>query len=151
MADWLTAEQAIAYANLTTEALALALPSITVPGLPAALIVVRCSSCSALELLSLVVAEPFRRLGLAGNLLAWLVREAQRLHSPTLIVSFPRDHASTAAMQRLMPASQGCSHVPGLLNRKRLLVVRQANTVTFGQVVVLIRALWKALPIIIWR
>ena len=132
MGDWLTAEQAIAYAHLTTEALALALPGITLPvsepetapqlhaagtsfaGLPAALAVVRVSSGSALEVLSLVVAEPFRRLGLAGNLLAWLRCEARRLRCSTLMVCFPHDHASTAAMERLTPASQGWSHEPGL-------------------------------------
>jgi GNAT superfamily N-acetyltransferase len=142
MADWLTPEQACAYTRLTTESLALVLPTITVPnhepasatkfhaagtsfaGLPAALAVVRCSSGSALEVLSLVVAEPFRRLGLATNQLAWLGREANRLHYSTLIISFPSDHASSATMERLTPLSQGWSHAPGLrlvhLDRKGL-------------------------------
>ena len=132
MADWLTPDQTCAYTGLTTEALALALPTITVPnhepapatklhaagtsfaGLPAALAVVRCSSGSALEVLSLVVAEPFRRLGLAGNMLAWLGREAQWLHCSTLILSFPSDHSSSATMERLTSHSQGWSHAPGL-------------------------------------
>ena len=142
MTSWLTAEDAHAYSGLTTEALALALPTITIPnlegatatkihaagskfaGLPAAFAVVRCSSGSALEILSLVVAEPFRRLGLASNLLAWLGNEAQQLHCSSLILSYPRDHANTQAMERLTPTRQGWSHEPGLrlvhLDRKGL-------------------------------
>ena len=142
MTSWLTAEHACAYTGLTTEALALTLATIRVPnlepaaatkihaagssfaGLPAALAVVSCSSGSMLEVLSLVVAKPFRRLGLASNLLAWLGSEAQHLHCSGLILSYPNDHANTQAMERLTPTGQGWYHAPGLrlvhLDRKGL-------------------------------
>ena len=129
MGVWLTATQAIAYAGLTTEALAMSLPGITAPslesgatstlhaagssfaGLPAAFAVVRCSSGSAFEVLSLVVAEPFRRLGLARALLQWLVIEAQHFGYSSIAVSFPGQHASTFAMERLTPSRQGPDQV----------------------------------------
>jgi GNAT superfamily N-acetyltransferase len=142
MTSWLTAAQACAYVGLTTDALALTLATIRVPnlepatatkihaagssfaGLPAALAVVRCSSGSTLEVLSLVVAEPFRRLGLASNLLSWLRSEAQELHCSSLILSYPNDHANTQVMERLTPPGQGWCHSPGLrlvhLDRKGL-------------------------------
>ena len=142
MISWLTAGQAHAYRGLTTEALALTLSTIRVPklepatakkihaagssfaGLPAALAVVRCSSGSTLEVLSLVVAEPFRQLGLASNLLSWLRSEAQKLHCSSLFLSYPNDHSNTKVMERLTPAGDGWCHSPGLrlvhLDRKGL-------------------------------
>lgn len=145
MAVWLTAQQAISYAGLTTEALALSLPGITLPGfessatsrlhaaglsfagLPAAFAVVRCCSSWAFEVLSLVVAEPFRRLGLARVLLKWLVNEAQHFGYSSVAVTFPRNHACTLAMERLTPKIQGWAHAPGLrlvhFDRKGLLAL----------------------------
>lgn len=142
MSVWLTAQQASAYAHLTTEALALSLPTIRVPdsggehsvglcaaassfaGLPAALAVIQLSSGRVLDVLSLVVAEPFRVLGLATQLCDWLRCEAKRLGLHALMISFPLDHLFTGAMERLTDPGQGWSHSPGLrlvhLNRDGL-------------------------------
>ena len=134
MSRWLTPEQAGPYAHLTTETLALALAGITTPGagaglhkdelvaagltfagLPAALAVGRLSNARpGLELLSLVVAEPFRRLGLARQLLAWLQAEARRLGWLSLNLSYPLGHGSTPAMTRLTAPNLGWQRSPGL-------------------------------------
>lgn len=83
----------------------------TFAGLPAALAVVKQTPRDALEVISLAVAEPFRRLGLARQLLLWLQAEAQRLEVQSLSLSYPLAHASTAAMERL---TSGWHHSPGL-------------------------------------
>jgi len=142
MTLWLTAQQASAYRHLTTEALALSLQLIKIPdyggrhpvglyaaassfaGLPAALAVIQLSSAKVLDVLSLVVAEPFRGLGLATQLCDWLRCEAKRLGLHALMISFPFDHPCTGAMERLTDPGQGWSHSPGLrlvhLNREGL-------------------------------
>ena len=134
MSRWLTPEQAGPYAHLTTETLGLALAEITIPGsgaerheeelvaagitfagLPGALVVGRLSTARAgLELLSLVVAEPFRRMGLAQQLFNWLRAEALRLGWPSLNLSYPLGHASTPALTRLTDPQQGWQRMPGL-------------------------------------
>lgn len=134
MSRWLTPEQSGPYAHLTTETLGLALAEITIPGsgaalhkeelvaagitfagLPAALVVGRLSSTRAgLVLLSLVVAEPFRRMGLATQLLHWLCAEARRLGWPSLSLSYPLGHASTGPMIRLTDSQLGWLRMPGL-------------------------------------
>jgi GNAT superfamily N-acetyltransferase len=133
MGSWLTAEQARQYGRLTTASLALSLDGIAIPdavplprsgqifaagqtfaGLPAALVMVRTSSATALEVLSLAVLEPYRKLGLATQLLAWLWRESRRLGFLTLSLSYPLDHASTAAMARLTDPQKGWRLSEGL-------------------------------------
>jgi len=134
MSCWLTSEQAGLYAHLTTETLRLALPEVTIPsaaaflpqgklvaagntfaGFPAALVVGRFSAERAdLELLSVVVAEPFRRLGFAKQLLDWLHAEAIRLGWASLTLSYPLGHACTPAMTRLTDSQQGWRRLPGL-------------------------------------
>ena len=130
MPRWLTTEQACTFAHLTTPSLALALDGLVGPdasppaptdslmaagqtfaGLPAAMAVVRQSPDAALEVISLAVAEPFRRLGLARQLLLWLQAEALRLGFTSLSLSYPLAHGSTAAMERL---TAGWQHSPGL-------------------------------------
>ena len=134
MSCWLTPEQAGPYAHLTTETLRMALAEVTIPsaaaiphkdelvaagvtfaGLPVALIVGRFSADRAnLELLSVVVAEPFRRLGFAKQLLDWLRAEAIRLGWASLTLSYPLGHACTAAMTRLTDSQQGWRRLAGL-------------------------------------
>lgn len=130
MPCWLAPEQARNFAHLTTPSLALALDSLLVPdalpgaptdllmaagqtmaGLPAALAVVNCTPHAALEVISLAVAVPFRRLGMARQLLLWLQDEAQRLELTSLSLSYPQAYASTDAMERL---TAGWQHSPGL-------------------------------------
>jgi ribosomal protein S18 acetylase RimI-like enzyme len=130
MTRWLSPEQACSFAHLTTPSLALALDGLVGPGaspvvptdalmaagqtfagLPAALAIVQQTSHDALEVISLAVAEPFRRLRLARQLLLWLQSEAQRLDVQSLSLSYPLAHASTAAMERL---TSGWHHSPGL-------------------------------------
>ena len=130
MTRWLSPEQARPFAHLTTPSLALALDGLVVPaalpvaptdallaagqsfaGLPAVLAIVKQTRHDALEVISLAVAEPFRRLGLARQLLLWLQAEAQRLGVQSLSLSYPLAHASTAAMERL---TNGWNHSPGL-------------------------------------
>jgi GNAT superfamily N-acetyltransferase len=134
MSCWLTPEQARPYAHLSTESLSLALADVTIPssadithkdvlvaagvtfaGLPAGLIVGRFSAERAnLELLSLVVAKPFRRLGFAKQLLDWLRAEAIRLGWASLSLSYPIEHACTRAMTRLTDSQLGWRRMPGL-------------------------------------
>jgi len=130
MTCWLSSEQARPFAHLTTASLAVAFDGFVVPtaqapmstdallaagqtfaGLPAALAVVKQAPHGALEMISLAVAEPFRRLGLARQLLHWLQAEAQRLGCTSLSLSYPLAHGSTAAMERL---TAGWQHSPGL-------------------------------------
>ena len=120
MAYWLLPEQARRFAHLTTPSLAMAVDGFVVPdalmgsrpdallatgqifaGLPAALAIVKRTPHYALEVISLAVAEPFRRLGLGRQMLLWLQAEAQRLGVQSLSLSYPLAHASTAAMQNL--------------------------------------------------
>ena len=130
MTRWLSSEQARKFAHLTTASLAQALDGLLVPdalpeataealmaagqtfaGLPAAMAVVKQAPHATLEVISLAVAEPFRRLGLARQLLLWLQAEAQRLRFQSLSLSYPLGHASTAAMERL---TTGWNHSQGL-------------------------------------
>jgi GNAT superfamily N-acetyltransferase len=130
MTRWLSPEQAHPFAHLTTQSLALVLDAVVGPdglraaptdalmaagqsfaGLPAALAVVQQTPNASLEVISLAVAEPFRRLGLARQLLLWLQAETQRLGVQALSLSYPLGHASTDAMERLTSGWQ-CS--PGL-------------------------------------
>jgi GNAT superfamily N-acetyltransferase len=133
MSAWLIAEQARQYGQLTTASLALSLDGIAIPdafsaqqshqlfaagltfaGLPAALVMVRTTSAASLEVLSLAVLEPFRRLGLASQLLTWLRWEASRLGWSSLSVSYPRGHDCTQAMARLTDPQQGWQLSEGL-------------------------------------
>jgi GNAT superfamily N-acetyltransferase len=133
MCIWLTAEQAQQYRRLTAASLALSLDGLAIPdartaqrshqlfaagltfaGLPAALVIVRTTSTSSLELLSLAVLEPFRRLGLATQLLSWLHQEASRLSWSSLSVSYPLGHACTQAMARLTDSKKGWEQSKGL-------------------------------------
>jgi ribosomal protein S18 acetylase RimI-like enzyme len=130
MACWLSSEQARPFAHLTTASLAVALDGLVVPdaqapmstdallaagqtfaGLPAALAVVKLTTDDAGEVISLGVAEPFRQLGLARQLLLWLQSQVQLLGCRSLSLSYPLGHASTVAMERL---TSGWQHSPGL-------------------------------------
>jgi len=131
MTRWLSPELARPFAHLTTPSLAQALDGLVEPeaqtttptnealmaagqlfaGLPAALAIVNRTPNDGLELISLAVAEPFRRLGLARQLLHWLQAEAPRLGLQSLSLSYPLAHASTAAMERL---TAGWLPSPGL-------------------------------------
>lgn len=130
MPCWLAPEQARTFTHLTTPSLALALDGVVGPdasastptdslmsagqtfaGLPAAMAMVKQAPDSALEVISLAVAVPFRRLGLARHLLLWLQAESQRLGCTSLSLSYPLAHASTPAMERLTADWQ---HSPGL-------------------------------------
>ena len=130
---WLTADQASTYSPLTTEALALGLASIDEPnvppssgttllfaagqtfaGLPAALAIVKETEASAWEILSLAVSKPFRRLGLANQLLDWLGHEASHRGISSLSLSYPLGHASAAAMMRLTDPLKGWHLSEGL-------------------------------------
>jgi len=130
MTCWLSSEQARPFADLTTASLAVALDSLVVPtarapistdallaagqtfaGLPAALAVVKLTPHDALEVISLAVAEPFRQLGLARQLLLWLQAQVQLLGCRSLSLSYPLGHGSTVAMERL---TNGWQHSPGL-------------------------------------
>ena len=90
---------------------ALLAAGLTFAGLPAALAVVKLTTHNTLEVISLAVAEPFRRLGLARQLLLWLQSETQRLGVQSLTLSYPLAHASTSAMGRL---TADWHHSPGL-------------------------------------
>ena len=130
MTFWLSREQARPFAHLTTASLAMVLDDLvghedltqtptdtllaagqTFAGLPAALAVISSTSNGPMEVISLAVAEPFRRLGLARQLLLWLQAQAQSQGCKSLSLSYPLGHASTAAMECLTRAWQ---HRPGL-------------------------------------
>jgi hypothetical protein len=130
MTCWLSSEQALPFGHLTTASLAVALDGLVVPtaqapmstdallaagqsfaGLPAALAVVKLTPHDALEVISLAVAEPFRQLGLARQLLLWLQAQVQLLGCRSLSLSYPLGHFSTVAMERL---TSGWQHSPGL-------------------------------------
>lgn len=134
MTAWLTPEQAAPFGTLTTEALALVLPSVRQPlttprpqldgsylaaglhfaGMPAALAVLSLGVQSEARLQSLMVAPPCRRLGLATKLMNWIIDEAKQHGWSSLTVSYPLDHPGTAAMQRLTRSELGWQHQPGL-------------------------------------
>lgn len=132
MSSWLSAHEATGYAHLTTPSLADALHSVSLPtiemgtaqglhaagltfaGLPAALAMLQRHDGSVLTIVSLAVNAPFRQLGLARQLLDWLMAEAERLGCSRLMVSYPLNHASTAAMQRLTSPARRWQHRPGL-------------------------------------
>lgn len=134
MAFWLRPEDAAAFEHLTTPALAQALPALShpeeqeplpVPGSmfaagalfaaqPAALAVLRAGSETSAELLSLVVAEPFRSLGLARELLGWVLHQAMAMGWQSLSLSYPLHHGSTAAMAALTDPQLGWQWMEGL-------------------------------------
>ncbi len=87
---------------------------VSLAGLPAALVVARSSKDSKLTILSIAVSEPFRGIGLARDLMTWLINEAKRLNYSTLVLSFPRDHFSTFAMESLTNPDDGWKHCQGL-------------------------------------
>jgi ribosomal protein S18 acetylase RimI-like enzyme len=137
MIYWLFGEQTGAYAHLTTDAIAKGLPQVQAPaaiatehqssvhfaaglrfaGMPAALAVLRHQHTREpgyVSLLSLVVAPQLQGLGLARELLNWLLKELRQLDLTGLSVSYPLDHSCTAAMEKLTSSSEGWSHRPGL-------------------------------------
>jgi GNAT superfamily N-acetyltransferase len=134
MAFWLTPDDAAAFEHLTTPSLAQALSAVASPlpqkpwpapgallaigsffaGQPAALAMLRAGSDRSLEVLSLVVAEPFRRLGLASEQLRWLREQALELGWRSLSISYPLNHGSTAAMERLTTPQRGWQQADGL-------------------------------------
>jgi GNAT superfamily N-acetyltransferase len=137
MINWLAGEQTGAYAHLATEAVAMGLSQVQAPGamateqqptvhyaaglrfagMPAALAVLRHQHTREpgyVSLLSLVVAPRLNGLGLARELLNWLLKELRQLGWTGLSVSYPLDHRCTTAMEKLTSTSEGWSHRPGL-------------------------------------
>lgn len=131
MAIWLVADSAPFYAALTAPTLVPLLSEIsspeptqhvprptiwaaglTVAGLPAALALLKRSALQV-EIISLAVASPFQRLGIAGRLLRWLRVELQRLGYKSIRICYPLQHPSTAAMARLTDAQGGWIQAPG--------------------------------------
>ena len=108
MSFWLAPENAEAFKHLTTPGLARALSGVSPPGshaslllpvsllaagaffanTPAALAVLRPGSDQSVDILSVVVAEPFRRLGLATELLRWIQAQALHLGWRSITVSY---------------------------------------------------------------
>ena len=130
MTHWLLPEQAYLFAQLATTSLALSLRDIVTPevrtarthnalmaagsnfaGMPAALAVLQPANEVDLRIISLTVAGPFRRIGLARELLIWLQTETQRLGFTSLSLSYPLGHSSTPAMKKL---TAGWQNSPGL-------------------------------------
>ena len=134
MAFWLRPNDAAAFDHLTTAALAEALPAIDQPqahapflasgsmlaagslfaAQPAALAVLRVGSEPSVDLLSLVVAEPFRCLGLARELLNWIQQQALPMGWQSLSLSYPLGHGSTTAMTSLTDPKLGWQWTEGL-------------------------------------
>jgi hypothetical protein len=132
MITWLTGAQSADYAHLTTEALAAGLPRVEQPdrprlghhaagfrfaGMPGGLAILRRElndAGSSGQLLSLVVAEPLRRLGLGRDLLGWVCQQGQQLGWVGLGLSYPLDHHGTTAMEKLTSRDAGWVHSPGL-------------------------------------
>jgi GNAT superfamily N-acetyltransferase len=137
MITWLVGEQALAYAHLTTGTVAMVLPQVQAPqgclqltagcphfaaglrfaGMPAGLAVLRWDPRAQdgdIYLLSLVVAKQLRGLGLARDLLAWIRGELKRLGWSCLTMSYPVNHGSSSAMEKLTSSAKGWHHRPGL-------------------------------------
>lgn len=177
MIHWLTGEQAAAYEQLATDAVAIGLKRVVLPqaasaigqggvqqlaagirfaGLPAGLVVLRqdlLHDPTAVRLLSLAVAAPLRRLGLARELMAWLLQQAPSLGWTSLSLSYPLNHDCTAAMQKLTASAAGWRQSDGLqlvhLDRQgggRLLQRLEAAVVRAGRSSRLGLMEWRELP-----
>lgn len=134
MSFWLTPDDAEAFEHLTTAALAQALSALSHPeeqapllapgsllaagvlfaAQPAALVVLRAGSEMSADVISLVVAEPFRNLGLARELLDWVRQQALAIGWRSLSLSYPLHHGSTAAMAALTDPQLGWRWNEGL-------------------------------------
>ena len=138
MISWLTGEQAVAFEALATNAVAMGLKRSVVPqstpvmspggirqlaagirfaGIPAGLAVLRQDlqrDPTGVRLLSLAVTTPLRQLGLARDLLSWLRGQAPLLGWRSLGLSYPLNHACTAAMQQLTLNADGWHQSDGM-------------------------------------
>lgn len=133
MANWLSLEDFSDYSHLTVDSFSAKAANLQTPvpkkinnssvlyaagkafcGIPAALMILRSTQDGGVEILSLFVAKPFRRLGLASKMMAWIAVEALRLGWHTLRVSYALDHSSTCAMQHLTSTRIGWTHAKGL-------------------------------------
>lgn len=133
MSYWLSHKEVTAYVHLTTPTIADELSSIGVPaveivasqelyaagmnfaGLPAALMVVQRNKMDkCLSIVSLAVSPPLRYLGLARQLLNWLIDEAKRMGCSRVDVSYPLNHSATEAMQHLTKPALGWQHSQGM-------------------------------------
>jgi hypothetical protein len=138
MISWLTGEQTAAFNPLATEAVAMGLNRVVVPqfttvmrpggirqmaagirfaGIPAGLAVLRQDlqhDPTAVRLLSLAVTTPLRQLGLARDLLSWLRGQAPLLGWRSLGMSYPLNHACTAAMKQLTLSKEGWQQSDGM-------------------------------------
>lgn len=134
MGFWLTTDDTAVFGHLTTATLAETLPVIQQPqaqaaflapgsmlaagamfaAQPAALAVLRATTQTSVDLLSLVVAEPFRRLGLARELLNWIEQQALQMGWQSLSMSYPLGHGSTRAMKSLTDPKLGWQWTEGL-------------------------------------
>jgi len=160
MVVWLTPDRGRAYAALTTPTLAPLLGDIGIPepvhqaqhhglwaagatfsGLPGALALLKRSTLQV-EIISLVVATRFRRLGMAGMLLGWLRDEIQSLGYRSIRVCYPLNHPSTTAMARLTDAQQGWTHAPG----QRLVHLNRAGAEVLLQRLTTLTAHWQRSP-----
>jgi len=163
MIKWLTGEQTAAFKSLATEAVAMGLKSVVVPqstpvmspsgirllaagicfaGIPAGLAVLRQDlqhDQTAVRLISLAVTTPLRQLGLARDLLSWLRGQAPLLGWRSLGLSYPLNHACTAAMHQLTLSADGWHQSDGMqlvhLDRQRgaELLQRLAGSVAKGR------------------
>lgn len=134
MTFWLTRKNAAAFKNLTSPALAQALYSLSQPedidssllpgallaagvlfgNSPAALAVLRQGHDQSLEILSIVVSEPFRRHGLARELLHWIQEQALHQGWKLINISYSMGQAFSTAMAKLTDPAQGWQSTDGL-------------------------------------
>jgi len=134
MSFWLASKNANAFRHLTTPALARALSGVNPPGsntssllpgyllaagaffanTPAALAVLRPGSDQSVDILSIVVAKPFRRLGLARDLLRWIQVQALHLGWRSITVSYSLGQDSSKGMSCLIDSMPGWQCTEGL-------------------------------------
>jgi len=137
MIEWLSTEQAGAFTQLATTAVGPILRRVSTPsvittkdaaqlyfaagihfaGMPAGLAILRQTNepvTANISIISLVVAEPCRGLGLATELMRWLQDQGRSMGWHGLSVSYPLEHSCTEAMRKLTPAHTGWEHQLGL-------------------------------------
>ena len=134
MAFWLTPATAPAFGHLTSPALGQPLAEVRSPddwskgpvfgsilaagiwfaAQPAALAILHPGQNMSVEVISLVVADSYRRLGLASELLGWIKDQSLMRGWVGVSLSFALSHPFAAAMRRLTSAQQGWRHSEGL-------------------------------------
>lgn len=134
MPFWLAPENAEVFKHLTSPGLARALSGVSPPGshassllpasllaagvffanTPAALAVLRPGSDQSVDILSVVVSEPFRRFGLASELLRWIQVQALHLGWRSITVSYSLGQVSSKGMSCLIDSLPGWQCTEGL-------------------------------------